>query len=123
MWVWLRGLSKNIYLHKLPVLHGQAVEEENLNSIMGLLHLLTKRVAITGYMAMTEKLSLADLSIFVMITTLDAIELVDLDSYEGIRNWLAHCKKEIPNSEVAYQRGINRVIQFYNTKVGRVEEV
>lgn len=87
--------------------------------MMGLLHQLTKRLSATGFMAQTESMTLADLAIYVTISTLNAINIIPLSKYHDLTLWLSHCKAKIPNHADANQKGVDRVLQFYLDKVSK----
>ena len=46
--------------------------------MMGLLHALNRRLASTGFLALTDHPTLADLAIFVTVSAVEAMQFMDL---------------------------------------------
>jgi len=88
------------------------VTEGDIGKVMGLLHFLNKKLAATGYLAQTEHMTLADLAVFSMVSTLSAVQVVDLHPYAELEKWRHRVEGRIPSYERANLRGLNKVIQF-----------
>ena len=68
-------------------MHGEEVDDSSRSKMMGLLHFLNRRLSSTGYLALTDHLTLADLAIYVSIAVLRATRVGYSSSYQVIANF------------------------------------
>ena len=92
---------------------------------MSVLHLLNRRLVSTGFMAGTESVTLADLTVFGTISTLKELpDVIDLNAYDNMGPWYEGVKAVIPNYDVANGFGVLKVVDFYNAQLyGKAESV
>lgn len=101
-----------------PVLQGADVADVEVGKMMGIMHHLNKVLSSTGFMAKTEQLSVADIVLFAMISTLEAVAVIDLSIYRNIVIWLEKCKSSIPNYDKANGNGLKKVVRYYLVRTG-----
>ena len=58
-----------------PLLAGDPVDDSCRNAMMGQLHFLNKRLASTGYIALTDGITLADLAVYVTVSAIAATQV------------------------------------------------
>ncbi len=69
---------KQFFRLQTPILHGEPLDEGGVSRMMGLLHALNRRLASTGFLALTDHPTLADLAIFVTVSAVEAMQFMDM---------------------------------------------
>ncbi len=74
----LDNIFKQFFRPQTPILHGEPLDEGGVSRMMGLLHALNRRLASTGFLALTDHPTLADLAIFVTVSAVEAMQFMDM---------------------------------------------
>jgi len=99
-----------------PILHGENVAENPQNKMLGIMHFMNKQLGATGYVARTDNLSVADLAAYATVSTIKALEVVDISAYDNLETWRRNLMRLIPNYDKANGNGINKTIRFYKDR-------
>ncbi len=64
-----------------PLLQGHPVNEIAQGKMMGVLHSLNKHLASASYMALPDSFTLADVAVFVVVSTIHASKVIGLETF------------------------------------------
>lgn len=96
----LTTLYPCVFKHLMSIFKKRPIDEENSKNISKALKILNEFLSQSKYVA-SDSLTLADISIFVSITTLEAIDDgIDVNIYKNVWNWLEMLRNTIPGREI-----------------------
>lgn len=90
--------------------------EKEIEGLKEMLGIFDKYVA-GGFVAGTDCLTVADLSLVATYSSIVATECIDLSEYKNANAWLEKCKGLIPNYEKANGEGAAKFGAFYKSKL------
>jgi glutathione S-transferase len=92
------SLFKNFFEYYFASFYGREVNPEDLKKLQESVELLNGFLESSGFVAGTQSLSVADLSIFASVSTFEAFDF-DFTSYPRVEKWLKLMKETAPGRD------------------------
>ncbi|CAG0896565.1 unnamed protein product [Darwinula stevensoni] len=102
-----------------PIVFGNAtsISEEDKKNLKEALEILDGYIEASGGYCAGKHLTLADISIISVISSIEAVGVLDLSEMKHLSAWLAKCKTEMPGYEEANGRGAEVFGHYLRSKM------